>query len=103
MGETTQEELVPMDINMQIKMARMEEKVENIESTVNRMETKLDTYTSNFVTKEEMIFRDRETKDLKDNQTWLWRTAIASLIISPIGALIAGVLVYIVMSHDGKG
>lgn len=82
---------------MEVKIARLEEKMDNMESSLKRIEAGVHQLTTQYVTKEEMVFRDREIKDLKDNQTWLWRTTITSLILSPVGSIVVAVIIYSTM------
>lgn len=85
---------------VEVKIAKLEEKMDGIEKSLNRIEVGLSQLSANFssyVTKEEMTFRDRELKDLKDNQTWLWRTALSALILSPLGSIVVAIVVFVVL------
>lgn len=72
---------------LEVKVARMEQKIENIENTVVRIEKSLTSARDSFVTHKEMKFRDEEIQDLKRNQTWLWRTVVGAVLLGFIGFL----------------
>lgn len=80
---------------LEVKVARMEEKVENIEATVVRIERALISTQQTFVTHQEMKFRDREIQELKNNQTWLWRTVVGAVILGFIGLLFLAAEVFV--------
>jgi len=75
------------DEPLEVKVARMEEKIENIETAVYRIEKALTSAQQSFVTQKEMEFRDKQIEKLENNQTWLWRTVLGSVIGGGIGIL----------------
>lgn len=78
------------------RLAVLENQTGNIEKLVIRLDTKLDTYVSNHVTKVEMAdalrYRDNEIKELKDDRIWLRRQVIGSIITGAISLICAVVL-----------
>jgi len=80
---------------MEVKVARMEEKIENIETAVYRIEKALTSAQQSFVTHKELEFRDKVIERLENNQTWLWRTVIGAVITGGIGIIFLGFQVLI--------